>query len=397
MNALFIGLDRSLCDPRTDYALNTKARESYLAQFFDHYAVLILTPKQPGLAPVVRTSGMAIYATLSQSYATMIPDAVRIGLEIHRECPLNLITVQDPLLTGLAGYFLKKRLNIPLHVQIHADYLDNPFWLQESALNRWYNRLGKAVLRKANAVTAVHPDIAAKIRAIIKIPTIPVTNLPYGLGIDTRFFLGPAEPDFRSLWLAQRFRRVIFFAGRLSLQKNLAELIRAIPIILQRFPKTLFVLAGEGDQKNSLLALARELGIEDHVHSAGFISDIRMPSAYQSSDIVVLPSFYEGHARTLMEAGVSGVPIVSTPVTGTKDIIQGAFNGRVATSFKALDLAAALMDILANHQHYHTNAQSLKHSLAQQFDYRCNIADWAKQIQHTTMPYDHEFVANTLR
>lgn len=387
MKVLYITLDRSLGDPHPDVAVHTKARETYMASFFDRYDILILTPKHPELVEVFRLKKMTIRASCSQSFAHMVGDGVRIGQEIFRTSPFDLVTTQDPLLTGLTGYLLKKRLAVPLHMQIHGDYLDHPGWLRESSLNPWYNRLGKAVLKKADAVTTVHEDIAQKIRSKLKTASMSVSSLSHGLGINTAHFFKRVDPHHLYPWKNTDAHPVVFFAGRMTSQKNLIELVRAVPLVLKNFPKTLFVLAGTGDLKQRLQYLARKLDVDHQIIFPGKIPEADMPTAYQSADIFVLPSLYEGHARALMEAGVCGLPVVTTPVSGARDIVIDRRNGRIASTPAAKDLADAMLEVIENLSDYQDRARTMVSSHAEQYDYLKQIAQLAKLIKNTQSCY----------
>jgi hypothetical protein len=95
-----------------------------------------------------------IYPTNSLSKLTFFIDAYKIGSKILASYEIDLITTQDAFLTGFVGYLLKKRFNKPLNLQVHADFFDNKFWLNERFLiNRILNYLGKWLLQSE----LVHP------------------------------------------------------------------------------------------------------------------------------------------------------------------------------------------------------------------------------------------------
>ncbi len=386
MNILFIGLDRSLCDLRPGHGTLTKNREKRLARFFKRYAVLILTPRQPFLSPEWTAGPLSVSATLSAGPAGMVADAVHMGLAIHRRDRIDLITTQDPLLAGLAGYLLKKRLGVPLHIQIHGDYLDNVSWLRESRLHAWYNRLGHYLLARADGVTTVHPGLKEKIQAYRNPSASPVTALQHGLGIHSNHFYPACRPVFRSIWSGQAHRHVVLFAGRLTQQKNLPALLAAVKTVVPRYPQTRFVLAGTGEQKPFLLKRTQELHLDDNVIWPGRLSETQMPAAYQSSDVFVLPSFYEGHARVLMEAAVSGLPIVTTDTGGARDVVQDRFNGLLLNRLDPESLANGLMTILSQMEKYRSAAQARRHEFKTKFDQGPCLADLARQIRSAARP-----------
>ena len=118
----------------------------------------------------------------------------------------------------------------------------------------------------------------------------------------------------------------ILFVGRLHPQKNLANLIEAIGILKNQacIPMEL-VIIGTGPLEETLKRLSARLGI-----SATFLGNMshdRLPGEMQKSDIFVLPSFYEGHPKALLEAMSSGLPCVGANVRGIREEIKHGETG----------------------------------------------------------------------
>ena len=95
------------------------------------------------------------------------------------------------------------------------------------------------------------------------------------------------------------------------------------------------VIGGKGPLGNRLIALARSFGIEHNVHFTGFISEDQLPLYYQMADFFVLPTKeLEGFGLVTLEAMASGLPVLGTPVGGTKEIIGNFDSGFL---FKGID------------------------------------------------------------
>src|SRR5918911_1590683 len=88
-------------------------------------------------------AGFTAHATASPNRATFPIDAFRLGGRLHRAIRFDLLSTEDPMLCGLAGYLLKRRFGLPLSVQLAGDMLDNPYWLRDRRLNPLFNLLGK--------------------------------------------------------------------------------------------------------------------------------------------------------------------------------------------------------------------------------------------------------------
>jgi glycosyltransferase involved in cell wall biosynthesis len=117
--------------------------------------------------------------------------------------------------------------------------------------------------------------------------------------------------------------------GRLSDEKNVNCLLQAAKLVLEQFPKTLFLIVGDGPERKSLGTLAKELVIEKNFIFEGAVKHKKIPSYYQASDLVVLPSKHEGWGLTLIEAMASGRPPVTTDVGAARELVIDGETGFV--------------------------------------------------------------------
>jgi glycosyltransferase involved in cell wall biosynthesis len=132
--------------------------------------------------------------------------------------------------------------------------------------------------------------------------------------------------------------------GTLKRQKNHALLLRAFAR-LDRHDKTL-MFVGEGPENNRIEELARELGVRGQIRMAGFQHETA--SFYNSADLFVLSSDYEGMPNVLGEALASGTNVVSTDCpSGPREILEGGKYGMltavgdVASLHRAIEIALA--------------------------------------------------------
>ena len=107
--------------------------------------------------------------------------------------------------------------------------------------------------------------------------------------------------------------------GRLSPQKGHWHLLRAFREVLRTLPNARLVILGTG-YEDWMDALARELGIRDHVFLPGFVGNPY--PAVARADVFVLSSMYEGFSMVIPEAGVCGTAVVSTDCSaGPREIL----------------------------------------------------------------------------
>lgn len=110
--------------------------------------------------------------------------------------------------------------------------------------------------------------------------------------------------------------------GRLVHKKGFDRLLQAFSVLRETHPGARLCIGGDGEEGGRLRALARELGLADHVTFPGWISDV--PDALDRADVFVLPSRDEPFGIVVLEAMARGVPIVSTRTQGPVEILDDA-------------------------------------------------------------------------
>ena len=145
-----------------------------------------------------------------------------------------------------------------------------------------------------------------------------ISVIPFG--VDTEVFK-PTRPKER------REECQILYAGSLYPLKGVHDLIRAIAYARKRGSKAHLTIVGEGQQKEALTALARALGIEEHVKFEGFAPYSNMPQYYERSDIFCFPTLGEPFGKAVIEAMACGKPVIATNAGGPAEIIQDKVDG----------------------------------------------------------------------
>ena len=147
-----------------------------------------------------------------------------------------------------------------------------------------------------------------------------------------------------ALWAVPRGCRLLT-VGSFKAQKNHPLLLRAFARLADR-PEARLMFLGSGKGEAAVRGLAAELGITAQVSFAGFHAD---PTPfYQSADLFVLSSDYEGFGNVIVEALAAGTPVVSTDCpSGPSEILEGGRYGALVPVGDAPALAAAIVTALA--------------------------------------------------
>jgi len=299
-----------------------RARQVEYASLFDEMHIVIFAkygsfPKKVQIAP-----NAWVYSTNSISKFLYVRNAQKIaaGAIVQNKCSAedSVITAQDPFETGLVGLRLKGKFKLPIHVQIHTDFL-NPYFAKQSFLNRLRVRIAKKVLPQADAVRVVSQRIMNSLSAIsLKTGVVP-TVLPIFVDIkkieDTPISDGL---DLRKKY--PQFNFIVLVASRLTPEKNISFAITAFSRVSAVYPKIGLVIVGEGEEKKKLQSLAKSLNIENKVVFEPWQNDLT--SFYKTAHLFLLTSNFEGYGLTLVEAIASGCPVVSTDVGVAPEILK---------------------------------------------------------------------------
>ena len=128
--------------------------------------------------------------------------------------------------------------------------------------------------------------------------------------------------------------------------KNHPALLRAAAVLIKENQNVEFVLAGDGPLRPEFEMMARDLGIASHVKFLGERRDI--PAVLASLDISVLTSFSESLPNALMEAMAAGLPVVSTRVGGSPELVIHGETGFLVDSGDDAQLVEALRALIAS-------------------------------------------------
>jgi len=144
---------------------------------------------------------------------------------------------------------------------------------------------------------------------------------------------------------------IVGLVAKLWEGKGHQTLIEAMPRIIQQFPKVKFLFVGEGYLRQNLEKLATARGLRDYIIFTGFRKDI--PEITATFDIAVLPSFFEGLGRSLLEAMALGKPVVATNVGGIPEVVEDSLNGSLVSPGDSVALAEAIIRLLKDKELRH--------------------------------------------
>jgi len=166
----------------------------------------------------------------------------------------------------------------------------------------------------------------------------------------------------------------VVYVGRLTHQKNPIRLMNVCRKIVTLCPNVKIAIVGTGDMEDQTKEACKELKLQDHVSFLGFC---RNPlKIMQSAKVMIMTSLFEGTPMCALEAMALGVPIVSTPVDGLKDLISNGKNGFLCEKEK--DLALHVQQIITSrelHKRLSANMIRMSQRLNDETAYKSVIND----------------------
>lgn len=344
MHVLMISLDTTLV---THGGSDARKRHQIYADRAGRLTVIAYAPRGVGetlsLAPnltVIPTRGPRLMFAL---------DATRLGMRAARQTPVDMITTQDPFMTGLAGVWLARRLGVPLLVQNHSDFFDNAHWIDESPLrNRFFNWLGKRIIQRADRLRVINDAERDKYLAL-GIPPERICKIPT---ITDPAYFAQAVPEaqvaaVRAAWGIGEGHKVVLWVGRPVGFKRLPVLLEAMRCVVEAEPEARLVLVGDMKQASEdLPAQIARLGLADHVIAPGGVPFDDLPAVYRAGDVYAHTSIYEGLGRVMVEAGAAGLPVVAFDSAGAREVVVDGENGCLLPQGDGAGFAARLVELL---------------------------------------------------
>lgn len=178
-----------------------------------------------------------------------------------------------------------------------------------------YYGLERAIFRHVHAIIAPTRDMFRLLRRL-GIPPSRLHVIPNGIHVAERA-APPRTP-------ASGCTRLLYL-GRLSAEKDPANLLRAVSELAKGGLPVQLTMAGDGPHRPAVERLIADLGLQPVVRLAGFVADV-MP-LLAASDILVNPSRTECMPNSVLEAMWAGVPVVATDVGGVSEMIRDEVDG----------------------------------------------------------------------
>jgi glycosyltransferase involved in cell wall biosynthesis len=202
------------------------------------------------------------------------------------------------------------------------------------------------VLPDMDAIITVSGQSQQDILKYLHPPRERVHIIPYGV----RHIFQPFSAAEARAHVTQRLhitRPYMLYVGALTRRKNIETALKAFAQVCAAFPDMLFVLAGpQSWQATPIASLVQQLGIAEHIHLTGPLTDDDLPALYNGADLFVFPSLYEGFGLPVLEAMACGTPVITSNVSSLPEVAGNA--ALLVDPYNVDELAGAIRRILSD-------------------------------------------------
>ncbi len=340
MKALFISNDPKI------FISNSAARARMRAYALAIGELHILSAAPRGTLKEV--DGPLTLHPVSNSKIRSLFEMLHTARNIIQTHAIDVVSAQDPFEYGFVAMLAARNTRAALHIQIHTDFL-SPWFVSADGfrapkasvpvINKIRRRIASVVLRNADGIRAVSKRVAESIQRTYG-TTVPIaTVLPIAVDVSAQTAV-PLPPH--------SFSFSLITVARLEYEKRIQDILYAIARIQQLYPSLGLFIVGKGSERRGLETLAKKLGLSDKVVFLGERGDAR--GLMKSAHAYIQASAYEGYGRTLIEAALARIPIITTDVGIVGEVFIGYEDVLSAPVADPAQLAVHISGLIEDHQ-----------------------------------------------
>jgi glycosyltransferase involved in cell wall biosynthesis len=247
---------------------------------------------------------------------------------------------------GLLGTLAAKLAGVPRRI-----YMLRGLKLEASTgCKRWVLLMAERLAAACAHVVLCNSEslrVEALVLGVAPAAKLHLLGLGSSNGVDVeRFSPGPSE--VRGHLGLSHGTSVVGFVGRLTRDKGLPELIEAFDTILNAEPAAHLLLVGWFDASEDALSASLRDKIRNHpnIHCTGFVDDTA--PYYRAMDMLILPTWREGFPNAALEAAATGIPVITTLSTGSRDSVVPEVTGLLIPPGYPEAISEAVLKLLRN-------------------------------------------------
>jgi 1,2-diacylglycerol 3-alpha-glucosyltransferase len=298
------------------------------------HEVSIITRSYPGAPEYCIRDGVSVLRIKSKPFPGqshfLMPGAYKqlyYLLKNEKYEIVNCHGLDSPI--GISALVASHRLKIPVVITNHS-LVGHPIY------GPFLYLLGKLFLRCADAVIAVSSAVETDTRIMTPKPIYRIFN-----GIDSEDTARriPFPFDVKG-------KIIVVTVARMTKKKGVQNIIRIAPDLLEKYDNLMFVMIGDGPQKQKLERMVEEKRLSGNFYFTGKISREKVLGYLEQADIFALPSNDEAFGIAILEAISKNIPVVAMNHGGTSDIIKNGVSGYLANNL--MEFSSYLQILIQN-------------------------------------------------
>ncbi len=324
MNILFISNDPSIFEPESSTRNRMRAYAKEIGTLH------IISPGNGPKRDVEREdlpdgAALILHMVTGKRFGKLLK-MQKCATKLLQSEPIELVSAQDPFEYGWIALKAVSEAKRPvkLHVQLHTDafspwftrgnityisHLSMPLMTCVNTVRQW---LADRVLPEADGIRVVSKRILDSLTYRYGDRIVSPSLIPIAVSSEV--------PPKESL-PPHAFTFTLITVGRLEPEKRMQDILHALARIHINYPSVGLVVIGDGSLRKKLEVEARKLGLSNHVVFLGARPDAM--SLMQDAQAYIQASAYEGYGRTLIEAALARIPIITTDVGIVGEVFKG--------------------------------------------------------------------------
>jgi len=272
-------------------------------------------------------------------------DFLRFMVTFIREKEIDVIKSQEPYLMGVRSLILRGLTGRPVVEDLRADYdliyksTGKPVYriLRFRRLEKFVERItfrsvdmvfaGSEHLRKYAVRNGADPRRTFTVRPV---------------GVARTHFTSPSERRDLREELGLENKNIVLYCGRLHPEKHPEDVIKALPYVKQKLPRSILLVVGDGPQRSALEKLADDLDVSDSAVFLGFQKPDRVRDLLYTADVIIATMM----GSVLVESALSSTPIVAYDIEWHSELIKNEQTGLLVAYRDVIGLASAVVRVL---------------------------------------------------
>ena len=347
MNVLILGQDQTFFEQGT--ISDTQARHLRYAEELrrrtgEKSSIRVISYAQASkqFSPLFLGEGLSIYPANSAHRLFFLLAILRALPEVLRDWKPDVVTVQHAWEEGLIGKFVAQRCGARFIPQLHFDMFSRE-WKDEQVVNELKFFLAKRIFRGADRIRVVSQGLKEKAIAHFSFQPEAVDTVPVAVNFQPETRNSSRKED---IWPGLSKHPVVLFVGRFCAAKNLPRFLSVARQINSQNRNVRFVFVGDGALLDETKKQVNQLKLAEHCIFLGAVPYERLPAIYGGADLLLLTSDHEGFGRVIVEAFLTGVPVVATRCDGPQELIDQGLDGFLVERSANQELAKRSLQLL---------------------------------------------------